>query len=71
VAAINCSTPCSAISSALYRYDIERLGTEYGIKVWGGELVEQELNADVTTALVDQALGERGVYAMIARLEAW
>jgi hypothetical protein len=55
----------------LYRYDIERLGTENGIKVWGGELaVEQTLNADVTTAFpVDQALGELapGVYAMIAR----
>ena len=61
----------SDFQRTLYRYDIERLGTEYGIKVWGGELaVEQTLNADVTTAFpVDQALGELapGVYAMIAR----
>ena len=61
----------SDFQRTLYRYDIERLGTEYGIKVWGGELaVEQTLNADVTTAFpVDQALGELapGVYAMLAQ----
>ncbi|MBZ0148968.1 MAG: alpha-2-macroglobulin family protein, partial [Pseudorhodoplanes sp.] len=61
----------SDFQRTLYRYDIERLGTEYGVKVWGGELtVEPTLNADVTTAFpVDQALGELapGVYAMLAR----
>jgi len=61
----------SDFQRTLYSYDIERLGTEYGVKVWGGELtVEQTLNADVTTAFpVDQALGELapGVYAMLAR----
>ncbi|MEW6449655.1 MAG: alpha-2-macroglobulin [Pseudomonadota bacterium] len=54
----------------LDRSDIERLGQDRGMKVWSGELtVEQQLNADVTTAFpVDQAVGDLapGVYVMTA-----
>ena len=43
----------------LDRYDISRLTEERGDQVWKGEMkVEQQLNADVTTAFpVDQAVG--------------
>ena len=54
----------------LDRYDVERLGSERGVKVWKGELaVVSTLNADVTTAFpVDQSVGDLapGVYVMTA-----
>ena len=54
----------------LDRYELERLGSERGIKVWEGELtVEPTLNADITTAFpVDQTVGalQPGVYVMAA-----
>jgi uncharacterized protein YfaS (alpha-2-macroglobulin family) len=60
----------SDFQRALSRYEIERLASQQGVKVWNGELaVEQTLNADVTTAFpVDQAVGELqpGVYVMTA-----
>ena len=44
----------------LDRYDVERLASERGVKVWSGELaVEPKLNTEVTTAFpVDQAIGD-------------
>ena len=55
----------------LDRYDIGRLTEERGAQVWKGEMkVEQQLNADVTTAFpVDQAIGalQAGVYVMVAQ----
>jgi uncharacterized protein YfaS (alpha-2-macroglobulin family) len=52
------------------RYEVERLATERGIKVWSGDLaIEPTLNADVTTAFpVDEAVGDiaPGVYVMVA-----
>ncbi len=55
----------------LYRYDISQLTEERGDLVWKGEMkVEQQLNADVTTAFpVDQAVGamKAGVYVMVAQ----
>lgn len=60
----------SDFQRALSRYEIERLASQQGVKVWKGELeVEQTLNADITTAFpVDQAVGELlpGVYVMTA-----
>jgi uncharacterized protein YfaS (alpha-2-macroglobulin family) len=54
----------------LDRYDLERLGTERGRRIWQGELAtEFKLNAEVTTAFpVEQAIGalEPGVYVMSA-----
>jgi hypothetical protein len=54
----------------LTQYEAERLASERGTKVWGGELtVESKLNTEVATAFpVDQALGELkpGVYVMTA-----
>ncbi len=51
-------------------YEAERLASERGAKVWGGELtVEPKLNTEVATAFpVDQALGDLkpGVYVMTA-----
>ncbi len=61
----------SDFQRSLYRYDVERLAEDNGIRVWAGELaVEQTLNADVTTAFpIDQALPALapGVYAMVAQ----
>ena len=55
----------------LSREDGERLASERGAKVWGGELaVEQKLNQEVTTAFpVGEALKDigPGVYVMIAK----
>jgi uncharacterized protein YfaS (alpha-2-macroglobulin family) len=55
----------------LYRYDLERLGSQRGAKVWSGELaVESTLNADVTTAFpIGEAVGDLkpGVYVMAAQ----
>jgi alpha-2-macroglobulin len=52
------------------RYELERLASERGAKVWHGELkVEPTLNAEITTAFpVDQAVGTLapGVYIMTA-----
>ena len=44
----------------LDRSDVERIAQDRGMKVWSGELtVEQQLNADITTAFpVDQAVGD-------------
>src|SRR5882757_7566433 len=54
----------------LSRSDTERLSSERGAKVWSGELaVEQQLNAEVTTAFpVGEALKDigPGVYVMTA-----
>ncbi|MEA2977635.1 MAG: alpha-2-macroglobulin, partial [Alphaproteobacteria bacterium] len=54
----------------LGRYELERLASERGAKVWSGELAaETPLNTDVTTAFpVDQAVGDLapGVYVMAA-----
>ena len=54
----------------LDRSDVERIAQDRGMKVWSGELtVEQQLNADITTAFpVDQAVGDLapGVYIMTA-----
>ncbi len=51
-------------------YEAERLASERGAKVWGGELaVAPKLNTEVATAFpVDQALGDLkpGVYVMTA-----
>lgn len=53
------------------QYDAERLGKERGVHVWTGELkVENQLNADVTTAFpVGEAVGDLkpGVYVMTAQ----
>ena len=61
----------SDFQRSLYRYDVERLAGDTGIRVWAGELaVEQTLNADVATAFpIDQALPALapGVYAMVAQ----
>ncbi|MGB7259639.1 MAG: alpha-2-macroglobulin, partial [Pseudolabrys sp.] len=58
----------------LSTYDVERLGSERGNKVWSGELkVEQKLNTEVTTAFpVTQAVTNlgAGVYAMTAAPES-
>ena len=55
---------------ALDRSQLKRLADSKGTKVWNGELkVDNELNADVTTAFpVDQAVGNLrpGVYVMTA-----
>ncbi len=55
----------------LYGYDLERLKSQRGIKVWSGELkVESSLNADVTTAFpIGEAVGDLkpGVYVMTAQ----
>lgn len=54
----------------LMPYELERIASERGSKVWEGELkVEQQLNAEITTAFpVDQAVGDLapGVYVMSA-----
>ncbi len=54
----------------LSQYEAERLASERGAKVWGGELaVTPKLNTEVATAFpVDQAVGELkpGVYVMTA-----
>lgn len=53
------------------QYDAERLGKERGFHVWTGELkVENQLNADVTTAFpVSETVGDLkpGVYVMTAQ----
>src|SRR5712692_10059744 len=55
----------------LYGYDLERLQSQRGTKVWEGELkVEPTLNADVTTAFpIGEAVGDLqpGVYVMAAQ----
>src|SRR5262249_18890850 len=55
---------------ALDRYQLKQLADTKGTKVWKGELkVENQLNADITTAFpVDQAVGALtpGVYVMTA-----
>src|SRR5262249_52140867 len=55
---------------ALDRYQLKQIAESKGSKVWNGELkVENQLNADITTALpVDQAVGTLapGVYVMTA-----
>src|SRR5262249_23317769 len=60
----------SDFQSALDRYQLKRLAETRGSKVWKGELkVENQLNADITTAFpVDEALGTLapGVYVMTA-----
>jgi uncharacterized protein YfaS (alpha-2-macroglobulin family) len=52
-------------------YEFDRIANERGARVWEGELkVEQQLNAEVTTAFpVDQAVGDLapGVYLMSAQ----
>lgn len=51
-------------------YELERMGSERGVKVWSGEIeVGNTLNQDVTTAFpVEKAVGDMqpGVYAMVA-----
>ncbi|HWM80646.1 MAG TPA: alpha-2-macroglobulin [Pseudolabrys sp.] len=58
----------------LDRYDLERLGTARGHRIWQGELkTEFSLNAEVTTAFpVEEAVGalEPGVYVMSAAPKA-
>ncbi len=60
----------SDFQRALDRYDISRLTEERGAQVWKGEMkVEQQQNADVTTAFpVGEAIGtlQPGVYVMVA-----
>src|SRR5262249_36839605 len=55
----------------LYGYNLNRLGSQRGAKVWEGELsVETTLNADVTTAFpIGEAVGDLqpGVYVMAAQ----
>ncbi len=52
-------------------YEFEQIASERGANVWTGELkVEQQLNAEVTTAFpVDQAVGDLapGIYLMSAK----
>jgi len=55
----------------LDRYELDRMKSERGVKVWEGELtVQSRLNTEVTTAFpVEQAVGTLapGVYVMAAR----
>jgi uncharacterized protein YfaS (alpha-2-macroglobulin family) len=58
----------------LDRYELDRMSSERGVKVWEGSLsTEFKLNQEVTTAFpIDEAIGtlEPGVYAMAASPKA-